>query len=279
MGDEREYSKHPKAIAARRKRAEMPPEEAKRQRAMAKRAKYLRQHGKGLRCTPEETAEALSKIHAFREGGMSYDMMAQESGLSRTPLNDIVRGKHRLLTRKSYNAIMAMEFVLPTKPRSFRHTARVSPLGTQRRLRALWADGWPTKTLAPMMNMTRANFMTLVFTQTSVHHATHAEVLALYEKLANVKPADHGVDNWAISTAKSWARKKGCAPSHCWDADSFDDPYAWPEWTGKCGTTAGYKIHMREDIPLCPNCINAKMIYRRYPCLAYRMGITEERNA
>lgn len=279
MPTEREYVTTPAAVRARKRRAEMSEEQRLRARRMAQRAKYLRELGKPLWVNPEEAERARRKLRAFHDSGMPYDLMSRLSGLSRGPISDFMNGRHKTLCRDSYNLIMALRFELPAQPQSFRESARVCPIGTQRRLQALWADGWPTKLLAEMLGMKRANLVTLACvssrTRMTVHHVTHTEVKALYEKLRGGDPRDHGVTNFGVSVAKSWARKKGCIPSHCWDEDTLDNPDAWPEWTGACGTTRGYKIHMREGIPICPNCHTAKMIYRRFPSLAHRMGITE----
>src|SRR5690606_40281199 len=38
---------------------------------------------------------------------------------------------------------------------------------------------------------------------------------------------------------------------------SIDDPDAFPEWTGACGTVHGRQVHMREKIPMCDPCRKA----------------------
>lgn len=277
---ERTYSQTEVAARARLRRSEMSKAERDRQLKLARRARYLKQQGRPLRCTPAEAEAALAKVLAYKSAGMTQELMSQQTGLTRTTFSALVNGKHETVTRDSYNLIMAMRFELPVRIRSFRQTGRVSPLGTERRLRALWADGWPSKTLAEMLGMKRQNLMRLLDgdRRGTVHHSTHVEVKALYEKLVDTKPADHGVSNFGIGVAKSWSAKKGAVPSWCWDMDALDDPEAIPEWTGACGTLQGRKIHHREGIlPACPECQMADRIYRRWPNLAHLMGLYEKR--
>ncbi|MER5252922.1 hypothetical protein [Streptomyces sp. NPDC002855] len=238
------------------RRGTLTPEQRKEANRIAKRSKYFRAIGKPLRVYPWEAEAALKKISTYHDDGMSYESMARASGVSRGALHELVRGVHRTVMRDSYDAIMAMQF---EPPATWRESTRVPSLGTERRLQALWADGWPTKELAPMLNMTRQNFMGLVKgQQQNVTHIMHVQVAALYDKLAGTNPEDHGITYWATCTAKTWAAKRDYAPSHCWDYDTIDNPEAFPQWTGECGTAYGASIHLREDIPLCPPCRAAR---------------------
>ena len=128
-----------------------------------------------------------------------------------------------------------------------------------------------------MLDMRRGNLMILLKSREHVHHGTYAKVRDLYEKLQHVDPRDHGVTEGDMRRAKTWASKKGCAPISCWDDDTIDDPEAWPEWTGLCGTLRGRKLHYEYKIPLCHNCRMADFMYRKFPCLAHKMNIVGER--
>lgn len=39
--------------------------------------------------------------------------------------------------------------------------------------------------------------------------------------------------------------------------DTIDDPAAFPDWTGQCGTAAGYSAHSRHHVPYCDPCRRA----------------------
>jgi hypothetical protein len=284
MGD-KEPAQTYAAVKARKRRANMSEEERERQRSLARRAKYLRETGRPLMVTPEEADEARDLIASYHEAGMTYDEMATESGLSRSVFTNLVHGRKRYggsgqkvkLKRDSYNLIMGMECRISGSPDNWRTMARHSPYGTQRRLRALWADGWPTKVLAPMLGMTRPNMMLLMEDRTHIHFPTYTAVRELYEKLQHANPLDHGCTKGDMARAKTWAAKKGCAPSGCWDDDTIDDPCAAPEWTGRCGTVRGQKLHYENKIPVCHNCRTAEQIYRKFPNLARMMGAVAER--
>ena len=49
-----------------------------------------------------------------------------------------------------------------------------------------------------------------------------------------------------------------------WDDDTIDDPAAFPDWTGKCGTPDGYDAHYKMKIlPSCQPCRDARAAYRK----------------
>src|SRR5690606_31398529 len=49
-----------------------------------------------------------------------------------------------------------------------------------------------------------------------------------------------------------------------WDPDTIDDPDAYPEWTGACGTHRGRLIHKREGTPVCGPCKAAPEAARKF---------------
>jgi hypothetical protein len=109
---------------------------------------------------------------------------------------------------------------------------------------------------------------------------TAGKVDQMYRKLALVKPEDHGIAEGAIVRAKTYARKAGwTATPGCWDEDTIDDPSAFPEWTGQCGTVYGFRVHYREGLlPVCEACSKARSVARRFPGLAALMGIAADPN-
>lgn len=88
---------------------------------------------------------------------------------------------------------------------------------------------------------------------------TRERVRVVYEKLAGTDPLDNGMTKRNVVMARRWAAEHGWAPHWAWDDDTIEDPAAHPEWTGACGTRAGFRIHIRElmrgnDLPLCLAC-------------------------
>lgn len=129
----------------------------------------------------------------------------------------------------------------------------IAATGTTRRLRALVAVGWPQMNLAAEMGWTPGNLGTLIAAPT-VTVRTARLVRAVYERLWNVDPLAHGATATGINWAKAWAAEARWAPVGAWDDDTIDDPAAFPDWTGRCGTARGPGLHTEFGIPLCDPC-------------------------
>ncbi len=240
-------------------------------RKRRKTRKFLRDSGKPLKVLPHEFEAAVTKIELYYRDGMTHEAMQRASGLNQACFSDWRRRKCKSMYRASYDAVMAMEFA----PDGL--GSHMDPSGTIRRMQALGAAGFPTKSfLAPALDLKAGKQIyqiTNSIRRTYVFHYTHDRVKAVYDKYIGVDPLDVGVDPLAKRKAITWARKNGYPPASCWDDDTIDDPMAIPEWTGKCGTAQGYRIHLREEIPTCPACKTAHNLYRNWPCLAEKLGI------
>jgi len=137
----------------------------------------------------------------------------------------------------------------------------IGATGTTRRLRALVAGGWPHQHLAEELGWTPGNFSSLI-AATSVTVRTARLVVATYDRLWNVDPATHGATARFIAEAKARAIEARWAPVGAWDDDTIDDPAAFPDWTGHCGTPRGDSAHRANDAPVCQPCLDARAAYR-----------------
>lgn len=248
----------------RRLRSEMTEAEVAHERRADLWRKYQREMGKPRTVLPHEQDELVAKVKAMHdEAGMTEQQIADATGgrVSMRTVNDIFRDGKTACYRETYDAIMSAEFVSPAK-----NGARLSPLGTARRLQALRANGWPLKSgvLTEMSGIKPPMLQRLCSgKQKQVFFCTHRAVKEMYEKLQYADPSDYGVSEESIRKAKTWGEKAGYAPSTCWDEDTIEDPAAKPEWTGACGSWAGYRIHIREtfflgnSLPLCGPCREA----------------------
>ncbi|NYV73115.1 hypothetical protein [Streptomyces sp. UH6] len=135
-------------------------------------------------------------------------------------------------------------------------TRYVAPVGTQRRIQALVANGWPQRRLGPHFGI-HPVYVHAVLTQPSVFGTTAASVAAAYDRLWNQDPHHHGISASAVKKVRTHARANGWAPPGAWDDDTIDDPNEHPEWTGHCGTDRGYWIHRLQDLPMCGRCEQA----------------------
>lgn len=129
----------------------------------------------------------------------------------------------------------------------------ISAAGTTRRMQALVAGGWPQQRLADAMDWLPTNVSHLM-TAATVTAKNARLVRDVYDQLWNVDPASHGASPAGITRAKERAEAARWAPVGAWDDDSIDDPSAFPDWTGHCGTAKGVGLHEDLDIPLCPQC-------------------------
>jgi hypothetical protein len=138
----------------------------------------------------------------------------------------------------------------------------VDATGTHRRLQALVAAGWPQARLASQLGMQPGNFSSML-KRSQVTVRTVRLAISVYEELWRADPRECGVDNQAYSRARNHAHANRWAPVGAWDDDTIDDPAATPDWTGYCGTPAGYRAHYRLKSPICQPCRDARTGSRR----------------
>lgn len=138
----------------------------------------------------------------------------------------------------------------------------IDATGTRRRLQALVAGGWPQQHLAAAMGMTPSNFG-LTLTAPAVIVRTARAVRHVYDTHWNADPTEHGATVGGVSRARGKAHNLRWAPVGAWDDESIDDPARFPDWTGRCGSPAGYRAHHRLKIPLCDPCREARAEQRR----------------
>ncbi|MDX3527105.1 hypothetical protein P1P75_11790 [Streptomyces sp. ID05-39B] len=129
----------------------------------------------------------------------------------------------------------------------------VDGTGTRRRLQALVYAGWTQSELARRMDMNRANFARTIVS-CLVEVRTLKTTRTVYDTLWRVDPMSAGVPQHRADAARRIAVSRGWAPVGAWDDDTIDDPAAFPDWTGHCGTAKGRSIHYRIKVPVCKPC-------------------------
>lgn len=232
----------------------MSPEQLERVRRREKETAYLREVGRPVSVDPAPCIEHVQKLH---RRGMTGLQMAEQVGLGKTTVQDLIRGQRsvdkghevRRIPREVAEAVLSIRFEEPAG-----RGADVDSTGTRRRLQALTADGFSGRFLADRFELSNQRINALTLNEGPVNARVAIRVAGVYEKLAGTNPADWGITPYSISRALGTARRNGYAPSGCWDADTIDDPDAVPEWTGRCGTWIGARAHRREGIPMCPAC-------------------------
>ncbi|MFD4968893.1 hypothetical protein [Streptomyces sp. NPDC058424] len=199
-------------------------------------------------------------IRYLQDCGMGLRAAAAAAGIDRKRLQAILSGRPERGTGPQEKvrpelaaAVLAVE---PTLENLAPNTL-ISPLGTRRRAHALVAVGWPQQHLAAQLGMTASNFGAMLDRESVLARRALA-VRALYDELWNVDPAVHGATAAGIARARKRAAESGWAPAGAWDDDRIDDPAAFPDWTGQCGTPQGRDAHRRHGmLPVCQPCKDA----------------------
>lgn len=239
---------------------DLPVAEQERLRARRKRWEKMRVMGRPGRVLPDEFEAARTLLGRARRYGMSDALIASQTGLEEGAVRDIRCGRTAFMWRSTYDKIMTLR---PDRVSSRPDPVRgkvpegppVSAVGTNRRLQALRADGFPNTFLASELGVSHQAVSELARHEPAyMYYTTYAEVKALYSKLETVRPADVGVPSFSAARTSTYARNHGWAPRSCWDEGTIDDPDALPDWTGFCGRSLGPLIHERDGIPLCDRC-------------------------
>lgn len=110
----------------------------------------------------------------------------------------------------------------------------VDATGTQRRLRALFANGWTWEQLGARLGGDKNRAWRLAHDDRQAFRSTVEKVAALYEELSMIRP-----EGWVAERSRNYARKNGWAPPLAWD--NIDDPTAQPAGMDICtrGDCAG----------------------------------------
>lgn len=130
----------------------------------------------------------------------------------------------------SYSSVTKAGCVCPTAVQArSRYTKRqrhglgepayVDPTGTQRRLRALVAIGYPTRTLATLLGWT-GNIGRVLWGDHLINRKTARRVAEIYDELSEIPgPSD---------ASRRAAKRAGYVPPAAWDDETIDDPSAEP---------------------------------------------------
>jgi hypothetical protein len=198
-------------------------------------------------------------VRALSEFGIGWMRLAKLAGVPRGSVSKLLYGdpKRGLGPTKGMRAknALAILAVQPT-PENLGNRTRIDGTGTRRRLQALVAAGWSQSELARRLGTDPANFAKTI-TSNLVEVGTVRATRHLYDQLWRENPADHGVPQRWINTARQLAATKQWAPIGAWDDDQIDNPDAWPNWTGYCGTPRGRPAHYRARTPVCTPCHQA----------------------
>lgn len=218
-----------------------------------------------------DPSPAARRIRIWRSRGVGLAVIGERTDVSTATIRKIQGGQLNTIRTLTMNKIMNAQF-------TSEDLVRFPAFGVRRRLRALVAGGFTTVTLGEMIERDnrQVNLMTLgKESRDWVTPKVGIPVYTAYEKYRTVDPRDLGQSGFATNYAARVGVKRGWAPEHCWDQDTIDDPEAFPEWTGRCGTVRGWRIHLDEGIHIYEVSKRNRTV-RCEPCLTARLAHIEE---
>lgn len=220
-----------------------------------KHLRYLKDRGLAGYVPAGPVQERIRYLHDKR--GIIFDTIAERVGLNVETIKMQYRG-----TDKNHKVIQSCEYATQKAILG----ARFAPedctyypaLGIRRRLQALHYAGFTGPFLAARLPV--ATYRALHLTTTGkksvfmVGAGFARAVIDLHDQLIKTNPEAAGINFQSASRCRTYAVRAGYVPHTCWDPYTYDDPDALPEWTGRCGTVLGTRIHRRENIPMCEAC-------------------------
>ena len=182
-----------------------------------------------------DAAPARQHVAFLTYDGMGLKTIAAVSGVSHGSLWKLMYGKRstdgafRPSARVRPDTAAAL-LAVTADLSNLAGGARVDAIGTQRRLRALVALGYPAAELARRAGLDRqAIDAVLADERDGVAASTARTVRALYDRLSlrSPNPRDHAA-KVAVSRSRNRAAAAGWALPLAWDDDTIDDPSAKP---------------------------------------------------
>jgi hypothetical protein len=200
--------------------------------------------------SPTDAQEHLKKLK--NRYGVSMTAVAEMSGFAENTVWSLYRGSSRYsATWEVYED--TVERILSIEPMAAiayleQHGRLITAEPTRRMVNALRLEGFGIPFLGEhYFHTNRRNMLDMLNPRkVTVYLRTHQTAKRAYAELEHKSPADFGISERYANRIIRGARNRDAVPRHCWDAETIMNPDAIPEWTGACGTPAGYRIHRRE---------------------------------
>lgn len=162
------------------------------------------------------TGPVIAHVKKLRAAGLGYRRIGELAEIDCR----VVQRMHRQQTVYATTAARLMAVPVPMSPHTVASSgAQVAVIGTQRRLRALVAIGYPQHELGTLLDSNDTRVWMLISGYQEYVSAEMAQrVDTLFTRL-QLAPRDD-------MRAKRRAERKGWAPPFAWDEDTIDDPTA-----------------------------------------------------
>lgn len=176
-----------------------------------------------------DPAPVRAHVEALQAAGLGMHRIAVLAGVAHSTISRLLYGKGGRAPQQKMQRTKA-ERILAVQADStvFAAGAFVDAAGTRRRIQALVALGWTHKALAPYLGVNSAYVGDLA-TNGNVTSRHARTVAAVYDRLWDADPLQHGVTPAAVKRSRNLANKNGWPPPLAWDDDSIDDPAAKPQ--------------------------------------------------
>lgn len=208
-----------------------------KRRSYSKTRRILADTGRSLTVPADPVAAHLRMLLA---GGNTVQSISRKTGYAYGQITDIITGRQKRLRRSRAEQILTLR---PGAP----NTSDVDATGSMRRIQALIAIKHPLLHIAEESGVSLSVLGVVVNgRQRRIERRTADTITAAYKRLS----ATPGTSTRSAHRAA----RMGWAPPAAWDGKNIDDPAAFPDWTGMCGTVEGFNRHIEAGIPPCPPC-------------------------
>jgi hypothetical protein len=196
-----------------------------------------------------DTAAVADHINTLIAAGASANGIAAAARTGTHAVQNIHNGTQPTMWATTAARILAVTLANALND----YHLRVNAIGSARRVRALMAAGHELAAIRadcePKLDRSTASQL-LNGTLTRVRARTDSAIRVAYDRLSNS----------AGTSARNRLRaeRKGWAVPAAWDDIDMDDPSAFPDFTGHCGSLKGHRLHETCGIPICDPCRHAK---------------------
>lgn len=181
-------------------------------------------------------------LHALHAAGISDSRIAFLTGLPERTISGFTerqwgpRGQRLGLRQKTTPRVANLILAVQPDPAN---AAKVSSIGSRRRIQALIAAGWPQLHIAKKGGLAYST-LTDVMRKPTIMASTAAAVANAYDEIRGRRPVRNGVSARESKMARSRAASYQWAPPSYWDDP--EHPIDDPEFQSRYGITAGQVI-------------------------------------
>jgi hypothetical protein len=218
----------------------------------------------------EGSRPAIERIMEAHASGITARQIAETVGVSYPYICHLLCEDSRGLSRYVSDRVMAATWPEPERTARGNYRGRVgvrvSSLASRRMLAALNAIGFSYSFMGKVTGIAcdqLAGYVRGNRGEAKISFGVAADIKLLYDKYNDQDPVACGVNKQSVvSLQRKHARLRTPVPA-CWDEETIGDPNALPQWTGKCGTYAGFCQHYKYKIPVCEPCRKAGSAYKQ----------------